>query len=290
LKAFTIPSSVEIIGDRCFQSSALKFITFQEPSRLRTIGKEAFNASWLEYITIPASVEEMDGSAFAKCPLLVMRLAPGNRSFRIRGNLLLTSDGAQIVKLFGCEPDVIVAANVRVLGESCFQSQDRLQRVIFEHDSKLRTIGRSALAECIELMDIAIPDSVERIEEAAFRECCALEACSMDENACLTKIGKEAFAKCRSLKAFDVPKPVDEIGLKCFSRGQRFNRLRFRSSESMKRILGERTLDQALEDFGFSELWRGLKIEVEDGGKEPVPPGWISVRHESTHSTWVRDI
>jgi hypothetical protein len=116
LKAFHVPSSVETIGDRSFENCInMTVITFKESSSLKRIGERAFSGSPLRSITIPALTEEIDGSAFVGCPTLTIQLAPGNRNFTIEGNLLVTSDGTEIVKYIGRELEVQVPAKVEIL-------------------------------------------------------------------------------------------------------------------------------------------------------------------------------
>jgi hypothetical protein len=67
---FTVPSSVETIGDRCFENcSRMRTITFEDASGLRKIAKRALAGSRLTSITIPASTQEIDGFTFVGCRL-----------------------------------------------------------------------------------------------------------------------------------------------------------------------------------------------------------------------------
>jgi hypothetical protein len=130
--------------------------------------------SRLKSITIPASTEEIDGSAFVGCPHIEIEVAPGNRNFRIEGEVLVTSDGRKIVRYFGRELEVIVPKEVEILGNSCFEACDELERILFEDGSQLRTIGRSAISNCKSFKTISIPETVTEIEEAAFNNCLEL--------------------------------------------------------------------------------------------------------------------
>jgi hypothetical protein len=97
----------------------------------------------------------------------------------------------------------------------------------------------------------------------------------IDKDSSLVAIGAKAFAKCASLRSFDVPPRVGNIGGSCFNRCTCLFRLKFASSESLKRVVGDRSLDDALEEFGLSS--GVIKIEVEDGGVEVKFPGWVSL-------------
>jgi hypothetical protein len=68
LKKITIPSSVELIGERGFFScKSLREITFEAGSKLRRIGGRAFDNTGLWKIVIPSSVEVIGGRCFSGC-------------------------------------------------------------------------------------------------------------------------------------------------------------------------------------------------------------------------------
>jgi hypothetical protein len=75
----------------------LKSITFEELSTLKKIEERAFTGCGLKSITIPASTEEIDGSAFLGCPLIGIRITPESDNFVVHRNMLLTTDGTVIV-------------------------------------------------------------------------------------------------------------------------------------------------------------------------------------------------
>jgi hypothetical protein len=52
--------------------------------------------------------------------------------------------------------------------------------------------------------------------------------------------------------------------------------LEFKSSESLRRIVGDLSLDEVLNELGVSGRSGLFRIEVEDGGEELNFPGWVS--------------
>jgi hypothetical protein len=301
LTSLIVPKSVEILGDGCFWwADGMATITFEAPSKLKTIGAFALAVTMLNSITIPASTEEIDGSAFHECPLESIQVAPGNRSFIVEGQMLLTLDGAKIVKYFGKERKIVVPIKVEVLGRSCFFESCHLESIVFENGSKLRRICHSALAFCGSLTNIEIPATVEVIEESAFNGCDALEHCSIAANAVLVSIEKEAFMNCHSLRSFDVPRRVKGIGQNCFQNCGAIHRLGFGSGESVKNLIGDLALDEWLEHLGLNDISSLFRIEVSEfsdseggGGGRGADlefPGWTSVVDESSHLTLVRPI
>jgi hypothetical protein len=292
LKGFKVPASVEIIGDRCFeQCSNMERIEFEGSSKLKRISELAFCGCSLHSMTIPALTEEIDGSAFVNCPWINIRVAPGNLHFRVEGNSLVTSNGTEIVRYFGLDREIAVGKQVRVLRKSCFEGCAHLDEISFAVGSKLERIDRAALRNCQSLSIIEIPASLTIIEESSFQGCTQLESCLFAEDSSLVTIGANAFAKCTSLRSFSIPRHVVEIGNSCFDECYYSYRLKFQSSESLKRIVADRSLDDALNEIGVNVSSTLLRIEVEDGGVELNLPGWVSLGcgEEDLQLTLVRD-
>jgi hypothetical protein len=288
---FIVPSSVETIGDRCFEGCCnMTVLTFEGDARLKRIGERAFAKSGLSSIAIPASTQEIDGSAFVDCPIVDIGVAPGSRNFVVEGNLLLTADMTKVVRFFGRELEAVVPGKVEIVGKSSFEECRQVERILFENESKLRIICRSALSNCTSLRNISIPASVEVIDEAALTGCNELESCLIAESANLRRIGKEAFAGCQSLRLFYISRSLKAIGENCFSNCVSLRRLRLVSGETLKRLIGDLTLDEALDNFGFDEIMSLLKIEIEGGGGHSDFPGWSSVVDEGSHLTLIQDI
>jgi hypothetical protein len=218
-------------------------VTFEDSSRLKRIGERAFAGCHLSSITIPASTEDRLGIKTFRycgidCPLMEIRLQPGNQNFMIHRKMLLTSDETELVRYFGRDLEVIVPRSVEVLQQSCFHSSNPLEEAVVQGGSKLRKIAAYALCDCASLISIALPALVEAIEEFAFKNCDGLKSCWMQEHAILARIEREAFAECRSLQSFSVPQKVEEIGPKCFCNCVRLSGLKFCRGESLKKIVG----------------------------------------------------
>jgi hypothetical protein len=94
-----------------------------------------------------------------------------------------------------------------------------------------------SVSRCKELASIVIHAGVEKLRTL-------LEYWAFDES--LSEIGNGAFAKCNFLVSFDVPGGVKSIGRNCFAKCPVLYRLRFGSSESLRRIVGDPTLSQAV--------------------------------------------
>jgi hypothetical protein len=130
---------------------------------------------------------------------------------------------------------------------------------------------------------------VTEIEGLAFKGCTGLEHCLINENSNLVEIGEEAFAGCYCLRSFYVPKNVARIGANCFKECLSLFRLKFGSGDTLRRIVRDLTLDEALYDLGIIEISSLFGIEIDDDCSDLSFPLWISIADESSQLTLVRD-
>jgi hypothetical protein len=105
----------------------------------------------------------------------------------------------------------------------------------------------------------------------------------------LVKIGEEAFAGCSCLRSFYVPKSVEKIGENCFRECPSLSRLKFGSGDTLRRIVRDRTLAEAMEHLGFTETSSLFRIEVEEAGSDLALPGWIRLADEGSYVTLAPD-
>jgi hypothetical protein len=178
------------------------------------------------------------------------------------------------VRYFGLDLEVFVEKTVEMLGRSCFEGHKHLGQIYFEIRSELERIGPAALRDCESFASIEMPACVTIIDDGAFEGCSQLESCLIARDSSLVRIGGRAFAKCPSLRSFYFPSQVNDIGSKCFSESIYLYRLTFRSSESLTRVIGDRPLEDALEEFGVSVNTSLFGINLEEGGSESNFPGW----------------
>jgi hypothetical protein len=181
------------------------------------------------------------------------------------------------------------AKNIEVLQTSSFESCHHLQTVVFENESKLRTIGFSALRDCISLIGIAILVSVDRIEDEVFRGCHGLESCLIDENGILVKIGKDAFSGCHCLESFYVPRGVEAIGQNSFKQCASLRQLKFQSAEALRNVVGNATLAEFLGQLGFTHISSLFRIEVNNAIIGSDYAEWFSGFDASSHLKLSRD-
>ena len=132
------------------------------PNTLTAIGTQAFWGSSLVSISIPASVEEIRGSAFFGCSSLkTVTFEKGSKLKTVAGFSHCTS-----------LTTIEIPASVETIGQYAFNDCTSLHTVTFEKGSKLKTISNGAFAFCWALttVDMSACTQVTRIEYRAFYE------------------------------------------------------------------------------------------------------------------------
>jgi hypothetical protein len=133
---------------------------------LLRIEKYAFCFSGLISLTIPTKTEFIDGSAFEDTFIINLAIAPGNRRFEMRDSFLVQIPEQRLARYFGTDIDVVVPADIRVFGRSCFSRCSHLTSIVCGDDSELREIEHRAMFD----IDVPfhIPASVQTINGSAF--------------------------------------------------------------------------------------------------------------------------
>jgi hypothetical protein len=167
LKTMNVPRSVELICESAFNSCPrLEDITFENDSGLKRIEKSVFAGSALRRIVIPNSVSFIAGSAFVDTRVYCISI-DGDGFHAVSGSFLYDRVSKKIVRYFGSEKAVIIPSFIEIIGSSCFEMIDSLEKVTFGENSQLRRIGKKAFAYS-SLRKLMIPKSVEFIHGLAF--------------------------------------------------------------------------------------------------------------------------
>ena len=206
LKTFAIPEGIKVIERGCFlDKKGIVSIAF--PESLERIGSNAFgNCINLEQVTLKSADVTIDDGAFRGCSSL-KRVVIGESAYPLGGisggedtpyiirriSDQLISDfyisGKILMSYSGSEERVTVPEGVEIIGESCFEGNERLDRVI-------------------------MPDTVREIHENAFRNCICMQSAVMPEN--LKVICRGAFENCRKLLRINVPEGLEKVGFAAF--------------------------------------------------------------------------
>jgi hypothetical protein len=163
LQSIFIPYSVVTICNRSFQfCSSLSLLVFKFGSQLNRIeAKSFYGCLSLKSIFLPASVEMIDGWAVANSGISEIRIEPGYRHFRVRGDFLLDFDGLTVVRYFGYERNVRLPRDIEIVGSGCFSHCKWISSLTFESESKLRRIEGGAVCRCSSLQSIVLPWCIE---------------------------------------------------------------------------------------------------------------------------------
>ena len=191
----TIPDCVRSIGDYAF-SYCKSLAALNLPARLTSIGNRAFGfCTSLETLNLPVGLTSIGANPFSGCDEL--KLSNHSSHFKIQNNLLLSSDGSQLISYMGKGSSVTIPDCVRSIGDFAFWGCKSLETLNLP--AGLTTIGDSAFSSCTSLETLNLPAGLTSIGNSAFYGCTSLETLNLPAG--LTSIGNYAFYGCTSLAA-----------------------------------------------------------------------------------------
>ena len=224
LTSLTLPSSLQSIGYSAFEfCSSLTSLTF--PSSLQSIGNYAFQGcDSLTSLTLPSSLQSIGGGAFTKCTSL--RSVICNQFYKVIGQMLLSSDGTQVIAYWGKNSEVTIPEGVQSIGNCAFEGCSSLTSLTFPYS--LQSIGDYAFMFCSSLSSLTLPSSLQSIGNGAFCGCKSLSSLTLPSS--LQSIGDRAFAGCQYLASFTFPSSLQSIGDSAFGCCSSLTSLTFPSS------------------------------------------------------------
>ena len=203
LTVYTVREGTRVICDEAF-SWCRSLKTLNLPAGLTSIGNNAFYyCTSLETLNLPAGLKSIGANPFRGCDKL--KLSNHSSHFKIQNNLLLSSDGSQLISYMGKESSVTIPDCVRSIGDYAFYYCRSLAALNLP--AGLTSIGDSAFSECKSLVTLNLPDGLKSIGNNAFYECISLETLNLPEG--LTSIGDSAFSWCKSLAALYIPQGTE---------------------------------------------------------------------------------
>lgn len=184
LNSITIPPAVTRLDENVFREcSGLTSVVI--PSNVTSIGWCAFyGCSGLKSVTIPSSVTTIGGNAFGRCGEL--KSVPMSES--------VTSIGREAFRFCRALESVTIPSNLKILEYGVFASTGLKSVTI---PTNVTSIGRGAVAGCIDLTAVAIPDSVTNIGIDAFRGSGRVKSVAIPSS--VRSISDHAFAVCGEL-------------------------------------------------------------------------------------------
>jgi len=173
----TIPSSIEVIGDSCFEDSGLKNISIE--GSITAIGESAFQNTKISSFNFSPNLTSIGGYAFYNCYSLA---------------------------------SIDISNSVESIGNYVFYNCSQLTSINIPYS--VTSIGNYAFYNCGSLTSIDIPYGVTSIGERAFYNCSSLTSVNIPYF--VMSIGDYAFSSCESLLSLDIP-GVPTIGMNAFS-------------------------------------------------------------------------
>lgn len=218
------PATLTTIGDEAFLGSFAKApskITFPNNSQLTYLGVNSFsNATCLEgELLVPKGIKNISQSAFSNA---YSSAGPGSLKFALDSQLQKISVGAfsQTTNLSG---NVTFPASLTSIEESAFENSFSKQTssINFPIDSQLKTIGKSAFQNAIQLSgQLIIPKEVTEISQSAFSNAYSGDNSGnlvFASDSKLTTIGPFAFMKTKKMSGdLNLPEGLTSIGIQAF--------------------------------------------------------------------------
>ncbi len=223
LESIRIPDSVTKIGEAAFSgASSLKDVALSK--NLTEINRGAFSGcSSLEKIELPDTVKNMGSSIFEGCSLLTEVKLP-KYAVRIPG-----------VAFKGCASlrAIDFPESLRYINANAFEGCVKLEGVALPEgfigieeeaflgckrlasaDLKGEYMEARAFADCMELSEVKMADTVYGIGKAAFSNCSSLETLHLSTG--LKRIADNTFENCTFLDNLVIPYGVADIGNEAF--------------------------------------------------------------------------
>lgn len=245
LEGVALPEGLSEIADRAFYGCAsLKSLAL--PEGIAQIGERAFaGCHSLSNVRLPNGLTRIGPMAFADCPALKGLSIPASvtglsadalpKGLLGLGALFLAPQGMLVYARV--KRDYAVPPGTRIIAGGALAGNDALLSVDF--GKELERVGPHALADCVCLKRVELPDTVravgpgafsgchrlasarlspgmERIAAETFLECRSLEAVALHPG--LKAVEARAFEGCRALTRLALPEGVREIGPRAFYR------------------------------------------------------------------------
>ena len=226
LREIELPGTLERIGyEAFFQCKKLANISI--PASVTVIEKKAFMlCNSLTEVLIPEGVTEICADAFAWCKnvrkisipksLTKMRSAFSQSDIQevhiadleswlkidafngLGDNSIMYINGEEV-------RDIVVPEGIECIRYGAFSGFTNIRSV--QLPGTIKKIA--GFANCVNLVSVNIPDSVQVIQNMTFAGCSSLE--SVDLPASVTELGRGAFENCSGLQRITIPGAIDSL-------------------------------------------------------------------------------
>lgn len=166
LREIYIPDSVKIIENEAFYGcTSIEEICL--PNSLKSLGFLAFFHCPITEIQIPDSLEKIELATFLGCDVVDIIISPNHKWFEVIDGVLFDKGNKQLLwypELLPAQAYEVPKGTQSISGFAFFWS-DVIRITI---PNTVTSIGISAMAECVNLAWVEIPDTVLEIGKGAF--------------------------------------------------------------------------------------------------------------------------
>lgn len=203
IRKVIIGNGITNIGSCAFQNCGV--LSAEISPSVKTIGNSAFRESSLISVNIPSGVKTIGDSAFQQCQNL------SSVSF---------SEGLETINqsaFSACTSltSISLPASITEVGSAAFFQCQAMTSAKFAPGSKQVKLGNNIFMQCYYLMNVTLPQSIDRIGDSMFQNCLMLPGVEIPQGA--ESIGMSAFASCSGLTVVIIPDSVTTIGIASFS-------------------------------------------------------------------------
>lgn len=172
-------SGVEFIDGMAFDRSGITSVTGYD--NLKYIGNRAFFGTKITKLPLSDGLIKLGDYAFAMCEALTDKEFVAPVSLAYIGDYAFT--GCKLTKV-SFENNTLL----KTVGDGAFAANDNLVNIEF---GGLKEIAPFMFAECVQLKEVVIPDTVTYLGESSFEGCTGLRSVTLSKS--LTKISSGAF-------------------------------------------------------------------------------------------------
>ena len=191
-RAFTIPNDI----------AKVKLVITDDGTVTSIDHMGLSDISKLKEVDIPASINSISGSAFARdSDLEIVKIADNSTISTIENSAFASCESLTSIKL---------PKSITTIGEAAF-ARSSLNNI--ELHENITSIGRNAFQNCNNLTSVKILDSSTAIADMAFNGCTNLTNVELSKNT--ISIGELAFGGCSNL-TITVPSTINSVGNKAF--------------------------------------------------------------------------
>ena len=201
IKEINLPASIRTI-DSCAFRTCTELTTVIFPEGLKSLADEVFRGCYrLTTVVFPNTLKSLGGGVFTDCPDTI------DISFSNSSNLKFDKDNYWITDkqnefLSQCLSDndnYTIPNTFKTIGISAFYKKSKLNKIFFDDNSQLESIGSQAFFMCTNLEIFQFPKLLQTIGPSAFANCTHLSNANFSQLTNLQTIDVSAFENCTSL-------------------------------------------------------------------------------------------